>query len=412
MIPHRVRISFALAIVTFTWSASAQQGLRDRDPNLSVTRKITSELQQAWLHSGPFYLTSRLQLSDIGYDQHFFLPSDTGGLRWAVSAPQRLYIVPTRKIVASIEAAPSLALVQRGAKKFQFGFTSRADLQFIFNRLWLDFHTGIFNDLRASTGEINRVLTAKENDYTVDGEFKYSSRTNLTYSASSRRTRFPTNRVQPEDVIDALPLLDRSEHDYRVAVRHQTFPLTTITLASEVSNYSFDQAPYRNASRTYGAIGADFDNGPTAIRAEVATARLDFKDPAQKDFTGLLGNASASRRIGRRMNGEINVVRDLDFSIYLFNNYYLTDRLGGTLGYDVSRRLQVRALAQLGRDLYQTPVNGIFREDKMSFVGAGWNYGRRHIQGGFDVGYYRRTSNVHIDESHGIRLLLHLSLAL
>jgi hypothetical protein len=67
-------------------------------------------------------------------------------------------------------------------------------------------------------------------------------------------------------------------------------------------------------------------------------------------------------------------------------------------------------ISELGRDLYQVPENDILRRDQYSFNGIGWDYAVRHAQGGFDVGYFRRTSNVlDAERQHGIRLLAHLS---
>lgn len=413
MIRLLARALLALLVCAFATILSAQEGLRDRDPNLAITRKIASDLQSAAIHDGPFYIISRLQLADIGYDQHFFVPTDSPkGLKWAVSAPQRFYFVPTRKVVASVEFAPSLALVHDGGLQHQFGYTSRADLQFIFNHVWLDLHTDLMNDLRAKTGEINSVVTQKELNLGAQGEVKYSSRTSATYKADWTRTRFPTSRLQPSELVDLLPLLERSESDYRVAVKHATFPLTTITVAGEASKYTFDRTASRDAKRAYAAIGADYDNGPTSARIEVGDEHLDFQDPAQHDFRGALGNATFNRAFGARTVLTLNAVRDIDFSIYLNNNFYVADRVGGTIDYAASRRLTLRLLSQNGRDRYKTPVNGILRRDSISFNGVGWSYSRRHLQGGFDVGYYERTSNIHLDESHGIRLLIHLSLAL
>lgn len=407
------RSLFAVLLLVCAVDAWAQDGLRDRDPNLDATRKITSDLQSAGLHRGPFFLISRLQLSDIGYDEHFFMPADgPGGLRWSVSAPQRLYFVPTRKVVASVDVTPSFAIISKGGKRTQIGYSSRADLQFLFNHLWFDFHTGLFNDLRAKTGEINSVLTTKDRSVGMNGEFKYSSRTSATFSGDVRRLSYPTNRFQPESLVDEIPLLDRSEHDYRVTLRHRTFPLTTISLASEYSDYTFAHIASHNARRTYGAVGAAYDNGRTSAWLEAGEAALSFRDPTQNDYRGVLGNGTLSRKFGTRTTLTVNAVRDLDFSIFLGNNYYLSDRAGATVDLEATRRLRLRLISQEARDLYPNPFNGIRRRDNLSWNAVGWNYVLRHVQGGFDVGYYKRTSNLGFDENHGIRLLLHLSLAL
>lgn len=398
-------------MVAFAFTVAAQEGLRDRDPNLAATQKITSDLQAAGAHSGPFYLISRLQLQDIGYDAHFFVPSDAPkGVRWAINAPQRLYFVPTRKIVASVEVAPSLAL-SSNLRKTQVGYTSRGDLQFIFNHIWFDGYAILLNDLRAKTGEINSVVTAKESEGGVNGEYKYSSRTSGTFAVTRRKTSYPTNRIQPVDIVD-IQLLGRREVNSRVTFKHATFPLTTLTLAGERSTYTFDETSRLDANRNYAAVGAIFDNGPSAARVEVGRLSLVYKDPTQKDYRGTIGNATLTHRFGARTLGTLNLVRDIDFSIYIDNSHYIQDRAGLTLDYDATRRLKLRLLSQHGRDRYLTPVNGVLRQDNLSFDGVGWNYSRRHIQGGFDVGYYDRSSNVAIDASHGIRFLFHLSLNL
>jgi len=50
-------------------------------------------------HHGPFYLLSTFQLSDIGYDSSFYVPTADrqSGFRFGVQAPTRLYIVPSKK---------------------------------------------------------------------------------------------------------------------------------------------------------------------------------------------------------------------------------------------------------------------------------------------------------------------------
>jgi hypothetical protein len=102
--------------------------------------------------------------------------------------------------------------------------------------------------------------------------------------------------------------------------------------------------------------------------------------------------------------------RDLDFSVVNQNGYYLFDRAQASLDYLSTRRLTLRVISEIGRDSYPVAVNSIFRRDRYAFNGIGWDYAARHAQGGFDVGYFRRTSNAPDGQrEHGIRLLAHLS---
>lgn len=407
-----VRCAAALTLLTCAFTISAQEGLRDRDPTFAASKQIASDLNRAFAHSGPFYLLSHIQISDLGWSDELYLPvaAASKGLTFAVSAPQRLYFVPSRKAVYSIEVVPSYSFIKKPNGGNQFGWTARGDAQYLLNHLYLDLYAEGNNDLRVSSAEINRIVTERNREIGGKGEFKYSTRTSLLFSADHRTTRFPLDRFQPAEVVTILPLLDRNENNYRVSLLHKTFPVTSLLLAAERSDYTFPSFSSHDAVRTYTAAGFVWDHGRERWHLEAGPAKLNFKTVGVKDYSGVIGNTDASFRVAERTVLNMAASRDLDFSIFDQNTYYLFDRAQATIGYAATSHLTLRVISEFGRDSYEVPVNGIFRRDAYSFNGVGWDYSARHAQGGFDVGYFRRTSNVTEGErQHGIRLLAHLS---
>jgi hypothetical protein len=409
-----LRISAAALVAALAITASAQEGLRDRDPNFDATKQIANDLTQSTFHYGAFYLLSRFQLSDLGYSQEIFLPVATTpqGLSFSVSAPQRLYIIPRKKVVLSAEATPTYSLVNQNGSHNQVGWLTRGDAQFLFNHLYLDVYASAFKDLRAPNAEIARVVTQRNREAGVKSEVKYSSRTSLFLSAARTTISFPTDSgtFQPVDVALELPLLDRSENRYRASFAHKTFPVTSLFLASEVDEYKFTTDVTRNARRTYAGAGFNFGNGRTTWRLEAGPAKLNFRNPAVRDYSGALVTTSADHAFGPRIRLTAAAARDVDFSLYGPNGYYILDRVQVIAEYAASRRLTLRALSQGGRDLYDASFAGLRRRDNFTFNGIGWMYTVRRLHAGFDVGYLRRSTNVaEGDREHGIRVLLHLS---
>lgn len=407
-----VRCAAALTLLTCAFTISAQEGLRDRDPTFSASKQIANDLNQAFAHSGPFYLLSRIQISDLGYSDELYLPvaAASKGLTFAVSAPQRLYFVPSRKSVYSLEFVPSYNFIKKPNGGNQFGWTARGDAQYLLNHLYLDLYAQGNNDLRVSSSEINRIVTERNRELGAKGEIKYSTRTSLLFTADHRTTRFPLDRFQPVEVITLLPLLDRNQNDYRLALLHKTFPVTSLLLAAERNDYKFVNLSSHDARRTYTAAGFIWDHGRERWHFEAGPAKLDFHTVGVKDYSGVIGNTDASFRVAERTMLGLAAARDLDFSVYAQNGYYLFDRAQATIDYAATSHLTLRLISEIGRDSYQVPVSGIFRRDQYTFNGAGWDYSARHAQGGFDVGYFRRTTNVPDgDRQHGIRLLAHLS---
>lgn len=390
----------------------AQSGLRDRERAFAASQGIADDLRKAHFHHGAFYLLNTIQLSDIGYDSSFYVPTADrqSGFHFGIQAPTRLYFVPRKKTIYSLDVTPEWSFFNRGSRRPVFGYRVRADAQYLLNHLYLDFYTLSGNQLRADVSEIARLLTEKAVSSGVSGELKYSSRTRVMFNAATGKSSHPLNAIQPDAPVE---LLDRSEHNYRMSVNHKTFPLTSLFLSSEYSDYSFPRAVFKNARRSYAGVGFVNDSGRAVTRFEVGAGKLDFFRPGQHDFQGVLGNLSSSKKFGRSTTGSLGVSRDLDFSIFAFNDYYIADRFNAGLAWDATRRLQLTARAALGRDLYDTPVSGphgfLKRRDVFTFPSIGFTYGLARLRGGFDIGYVRRTSNFDVNLDHGIRILFRLS---
>ena len=417
---RRLAASVTLAvIVTGTMAVEAQE-LRDRDRTLSASRQIADDLRRARIHYGPFYLLSSIQLADIGYDQDYFMPvADTrSGFRFGLSAPQRLYFTPNRKTFLSAAFTPQWSRFGGLAARNQTGYLGRADAQFLLNHLYLDLYATKSDALHADVGELSSLVTRKNTEVGATGELKYSSRTSMTYSAVTRSQKFPlsANKVQPDFPVE---LLDRNEHSYRTALVHKTFPLTSLLLAAEYAGYAFPNATFKDSHRRYGGAGFLYESGRTTSRFEAGYAQLNFERSDQRDFKGGVGNLNINHRISERwiLNGSAS--RDLAFSIFKNNNYYVENRATLNTQYSLTRRLALTAGWTGAEDTYDVPTAGsklgtvARRRDRMSFPSIGWIYtSPNHFTGGFDVGYFERSSNFPIAETDGIRLVLHLSLSL
>lgn len=392
-------------------SVFAQEGLRDRNRDFDEAREIANDLSRASLHNGSFYLLSSIDLSDIGYNQSFFVPTadQSSGFTFHVRAPQKLYFVPRKKVIFSVDATPSYAVVSRGAGKNQLGYFLRTDARLLLNHLFLDGYVSKSDQLRAQVGDINRLATARETEYGIVSELKYSSRTSVKADAAFRQITYPSSRLQPV----AIPIerLARDQHDYRVSLLHKTFPLTSLKLSAELSDYRFVTARTSDSRRSYASAGFAYDDGRHVLSAEAGPARLEFRNTAQHDYRGILGSMRTSTRFTPNVALEATLVRDLDFSLFPNNPYYVTDRLASELSWNATRKLTLHLIGNYGRDRYDVLVNGFRRRDTLGYIAVGWLYNLKHISGGFDIGYFQRKSNSDLaDQDSGIRGTLRLSL--
>jgi hypothetical protein len=406
---QRIVRAFIISMLPVLASAQSAQTLRDRDPDLSGAKRLAAELQEATFHSGPWYLLSRFRIADAGYTETGFVPTgdQDGGLSLTVEAPHRLYFVPGKKTVFSAELVPGYNVISNGTEHNRIDYLGRGDMHLLLNHLYLDVYTQRADQLRGYI-EVNELARTRDSETGVAGEFKYSSRTSAQFSARYREQKFPENQFGAPNGVAPLGLNDHDERNGRVSLIHKTFPLTSLFVAAEGSNYGFDTATYKDSRRRYVGGGFQYDSGRTRLRLEAGPTTLDFDNPTQRDFSGATGSIQAVRLNGRWAYNA-GVGRDVGFAILEGNNYYVADIVQGGIDYSATRRLSLRAGVIAERHHYDVPFNSRLREDTVSFSSVGFGYSVRRLRFGVDGGWYERDSTTGGDADSGIRYVLHLS---
>lgn len=408
-------LSITTITIALCASASAQQTqtLRDRDPDLEGSKKVAADLQQANFHNGSWYLLSRIRIADAGFSQGAYVPTgeSDGGLTLKVEAPNRLYFVPRKKQVYSVEFVPAYSFFQEGNRQGQFDYLLRADAQYLLNHLYLDVYGLRADQLRAHVADINRLATTRDTEYGVSGEVKYSSRTSGLFTVRRRHTEYPEDRFQPDPDGNhiAVQVLDRKETNVRLSALHKTLPRTSFFIAAEGSDYEFDNKAAYASRRTYAGAGLQYDAGRTTVRLEGGPMKLDFDDESMEDYEGLTARFGLTRSAGRWLY-RLNANRDIGFSIFLDNAYYVATQGEIAADYSANRRLTLHARSAYERDEFETRVEGLLRTDDVSFTSVGFTYAFRRASVGGDIGWYERDSTAFGDVGSGIRYVVRLSL--
>ena len=405
-----------LLIGLATFASGQNQTLRDRDPDLTAAKKIAADLQNATFHRGSFYFDTSFRIADAGYTESGYVPTgdQTGGLTLTVEAPQRMYFVPHKKVILSAEVVPGYSIIQEGDYGNQFNYLLRGDAHFLLNHLYLDVYALTADQLQAHVADINRLATARDKEIGTVGEIKYSSRTSALFNLRAVDTSYPTDRFQPVDLGQGqipMQVLDRTERNARLSFLHKTLPRTSFFVAGEYSRYDFINKQSSDSHRTYFGLGAAYDAGRTQMRLEAGPTELDFEDDREPNFEGITGRFSATRSDGRWVYS-LSADRDLGFSIFVNNAYYVSNLGTVRIDYASTRKLSLNARTSYERDDYDTSVLGQDRTDTISFTSVGFLYALRRVNVGADVGWYDRSSTAFGEEDSGIRYALRLSLNL
>jgi hypothetical protein len=246
----------------------------------------------------------------------------------------------------------------------------------------------------------------------VAGEWKYSSRTSGVFTMRVRDTEYPDDAYQPERIAGVelpIQLLDRREKNLRLTFRHRTFARTSLFVATEGSDYDFHTVDPYTSSRRYAGAGFAFEGGRTSLVAEAGPTKLDFEDARLHDYDGLTGRVNFSRS-HRKWVINAAASRDLGFSVFVGNPYYVGRNANTNLDYKATGKLTLHLGSSYERDEFETEVLGAKRTDDISYSWIGFTYSRRRVRFGSDVGWYVRESTSYGGSEQGIRYALRLSL--
>ncbi len=406
---------FFLVLLTMTSPASAQtSNERNRDRELNAKTRIESDLQSAQFRFGHLYVLSSFNLGDIGIDRDIYLPTEeeTNDLAISISAPQKIYYVPHRKFMLSADIEPSYLYFVHDKERRRLNYRYRGDIHFLFNRLYLDFYGATSDELTRNISEFRRLVGQQGDSYGMNTELKISSRTTVEGAADWRRYTFENTNLG--ELYRDPGNLDRDEFHYSATFNHQTFPLTQTGIGAEVTEFDFTDPTQSDARQSMVFLELRQNRSNTTLTFRPGFARLDFDDPALKDYSGALGSLQAQFGRQSRWRWNLGASRELEFSIFGTNRFYSADRFQATTSRKMTRRLELHLIGEKGINRYYadtpTSVSGVqTRKDDLWYGAVGFLFQLGKLQTGLTYGYWRRDSNIEGFDDHGIRLILHLS---
>ncbi len=202
--------------------------------------------------------------------------------------------------------------------------------------------------------------------------------------------------------------LDRKERGARVLARYLVFGRTRFTLELSEKKITFNAREDLHETRERRVLpGVDFGiGGRLSGTARWGWARLDAIVPSDRVFSGTVGEARIAYRVGGGTTIQIGGRRDVGFSIYLGNRYFVSTTYDVRWIQYLSRVFGVEAGAARGLVGFAAPET---RSDRTRQYDAGVrlrlseNTLGRKVEYSFKVGRWTLVSTVpHLDQSRTV----------
>lgn len=358
-----------------------------------------SSAAQARLTVGPFALSPRFSLRDVGVDSNVFNEESNPRRDFTMTAGPGLdtWLRIGRLWVTSNSTVEwvyfSEATTQRA---FNVGQDVRLDLDLL--RVVPHVGGGYARSRRRLNLEIDGRLEETVTYAEAGVELKPGPRTVIDLRGRRQRIRYG------DEVFGGVSLasrLDRESDSASLDVRYELTPLTTFVVQTGMQQDRFAFDPVRDSDALRVLPGFEFE--PFALisgKAMVGFERFETRDATVPDFRGVVAEVDVAYTVRDAFQFTVRATRDVEYSIELLEPFYVSTgaeieivRVIG-LSWDVVGRAGRTALA------YQAVENGLLagradRTDRVDQYGVGLG---RHLgedlRVGIDVTYAERRSDL------------------
>lgn len=380
-------------------AAQTRTGVEDGGPDPGSVR----------VRMGPLWMTPRLELKNIGVDTNVFNEPDDQN--------------PKQDFTITLTPAMDVWL---GMGRSWLKFTAAEDLVW-YNQYTTQRSANEHFDLSwrmpinrvAFTISPTYVSTNERPGFEIDARVHHSewggkaqvdvhalAKTSFGIMGSYKDIRFDDASYQGSNLHDEL---SRTETIGGFSVRHDLTPLTAIVVSVEQQQDRFQYQPLRDTDST--RIGATVSFDPHALlKGSASFGYRDFHpvDGSVPGFNGFTTVGDLSYTLLGTTRFQVQFKRDVQYSYDINQPYYLESGVDGSIAQQIFGPIDAVVRAGLTSLAYQDRTGAAVavadRVDDNHMYGGGIGYHFSNgLRVGFNVDYYRRTSDLEQRRYSGLK---------
>jgi hypothetical protein len=365
------------------------------------------ELSRKWHEAawrfGPFRIQPSLVISNAGVDSNvFYSPSDPIKDYTVTAGPAAtLYIPIHRKFVVSLYGSPQYVWYSKTDRErtwnYYFNGAAQLSLKNIFFSL-----DGTYSDARERWNtEIDIRPRRKEEGY--GGSVLVKAAWKTSFSLGYRTVKYDYQSVVYGDSFDVRERLNRKESYANFSLFYQVSTQRRFFLDFEYGLYQFEfatQAAIGNSRSGAAYAGLEFSRLGRRVRGRIRVGykKFDVRALDGPDYQGVVGDSQLWIRLAKPFVIRGSYMRDVRFSLWYGNPYYVESRPGAGVSLYPVRLLRLDYDYSIGRNRYPVVGGGgpdVKRLDDYSIHSAAVYFRiKKTVALGFIASWWARKSNL------------------
>jgi hypothetical protein len=361
-------------------------------------RELRAQWEKAAWKWGPFRIQPMIIISDAGYDSNVYYQPNAVKDFWLTTGPALNAYLPIRKkIVFQFSESPQYVFFRKTTRERTWNNYFSGQLHFLFRKFFLSLGGSLNNARERWNTEID--IRPMRKEQSLHGEMLYQRKNKISLSVGIRWFKYDYESVEYAG-FNVRELLSRQESYLNPVAYYQLTHRIRAFVEGEYGTFKF-QNPLSRRNSDSQALYAGFDFSTAAkIRGKIRLGYKKFNslDKAMPDYQGLVADTNLSVRLLRNLTVRCVYRRNVQFSIWFDNTFYLENWGGGGASlYFFRRKIRLDYDYNLGLNTYpatQLSGSSIKREDKYTVHSVGLYFRiKKDVGVGVMAGRWERSIN-------------------
>jgi hypothetical protein len=369
------------------------------------------ELEAKWHDApwqwGPFHVQPQLVISNAGVDSNLFYSPSAPVKDYTVTAgpAATVYFPIHRKFVLSAYGSPQYVWYSKTDRERTWNYYLKGAAQLSLKNVFLSLD-GVYSDARERWNtEIDIRPRRKEEGFGGSALVRLAWKT--SFSLGYRTVKYDYASVVYGADFDVRQRLNRQESYADLTFFHQSSTQRRFFLAFEYGLYEFqfaEQAAIGDSRSGAVYAGLEFSRLGRRVRGTVRVGykKFDVRAADGPDYQGIVGDSQLWIRLAKPFVVRASYIRNVQFSLWYNNPYYIESRPGAGVSLYLLRFLRLDYDYSIGRNRYPEIGGGgpdVKRSDEYSIHSGGVYFRiRKTVALGFIASWWARNSNLDAED--------------
>jgi hypothetical protein len=369
--------------------------------------ELDRRLRETPWHFGPFRIQPSLVISNAGVDSNiYYSPTEPIKDYTVTVGPAATFYLPIhRRFVLSAYGSPQYVWYSKTDRERTWNYYLNGAAQLSLKNVFFSLE-GVYSDARERWNtEIDIRPRRKEEGLGGSALVRLAWKT--SFSLAYRTVKYDYASVVVEGGFDVREKLNRREDYANLSLYYQAATQRRFFLDFEYGDYGFEfasQAAISDSRSGAAYAGIEFSRLARRVRGRIRVGykKFDVRAVDGPDYRGIVGDSQLSVRLAKPFVVRASYVRDVRFSLWYDNPYYVESRPGAGASIYLLRFLRLDYDYSIGRNRYPEVGGGgtdVKRSDEYTIHSGGVYFRiRKTVALGFIASWWARNSNLDAED--------------